>query len=87
MLRSIVVILQISPQCNRLVMLSISSAEQQRHALFSNHRQQWIQQLGLRIQLGKIPPLKLIPFFRIMSEPFAQLRAGSQILVPPVKLK
>src|SRR5690625_4085579 len=73
---------QILPQHHRLVVLLVLCIEKQRHRTLPAPFQTLLDRLLVLVQLGAVAAAELVPFLRVMVEPFSELGAGRYILDP-----
>ncbi len=71
------------PQDHRIVMRLVTRAIDKGQGSGASKLDQLIQQFGMALQLGSIAMLKLVPAFRVVAEPSAQLSAGGDAAKPP----
>ncbi len=69
-------------QRHGIVVLGIFRGKEQCDGMLSGFLREFLDSLTLIIQFRGIPLFELLPTDRIVSEPFAQLSAGRDVLEP-----
>src|SRR6185436_7806985 len=72
------------PQHDRIVVKFIPSRKYERDRTLARQSTQHCELIRMTVNLSRIPSTKLRPSSRIVSEPFPQLSAGSNVLHPLV---
>src|SRR5262245_16942222 len=66
----------------RLIVLGVARRIEQRHGAAPGQRLQPLDRVGIAVELLRIALTELRPSLRTMTEPFAQRRAGGDVLEP-----
>src|SRR2546422_6288379 len=73
---------EVVPQRDRVIVLRIMSAVDQRYITLTRRFEQWLERGGIPVELGKIPAAKLLPLLRIVPEPAPQRVTGRRLFHP-----
>jgi hypothetical protein len=73
---------QYVPKYDGVVMNLVVCRIDERHRTFACKLSKVREQLGMSMDLFRVAALELVPSAGIMTEPFAKLRAGGEILQP-----
>src|SRR5690348_5258052 len=71
-------------QSHRVVVLRVMRAVEQRDRAALGGLYNRLPGLRPRIEFGEILPLKVLPFFRVVSKPFPQFSTRTGFLFPPI---